>query len=150
MLPGWFCHFIRCGVPVEETGTIPPAATRELDELGRAFNTMNTNLAAAHGALALQASQREAILDSLADAVLAFDARGRVILANPPGETLWTASEPALNQAVQETLTTGKPPALRSCWLAVRPFSCGSRRSESCDALRRDQAGASTDRRAGG
>jgi signal transduction histidine kinase len=95
----------------EPVRPLPPASTAELDQLGAAFNTMNTNLVAAHDALAAQARQREAILHGLADAVLAVDAAGEVMMANPPaGALLETASEPILD-AIRHTLARGEPHA---------------------------------------
>jgi signal transduction histidine kinase len=92
----------------DPAGPIPPAPSRELDALGRAFNAMNANLAAAHDALAVQAHQREAILNSLTDAVLAFDAAGRPVVANPAARALEGPGQPALDQAVEHTLATGE------------------------------------------
>jgi len=87
---------------------IPPAATSELHALGTAFNTMSANLTAAHDALAAEARQREAILNSLADAVLAADGTGEIILANPAASALQEIASRALREAIQHTLTTGK------------------------------------------
>jgi two-component system sensor histidine kinase VicK len=82
----------------EPVPPIPPASTAELDSLRAAFNTMNANLTAAHGALAAQARQREAILDSLADAVLAADAVGEITLANPTASALLESLESPTRQ----------------------------------------------------
>jgi signal transduction histidine kinase len=90
---------------------IPPAGTDELHALGEAFNTMNTNLTAAHDALADQARQREAILDGLADAVVAFDADGEIILTNPAASALLEIASEPLREAIQHTLTCGEPHA---------------------------------------
>jgi signal transduction histidine kinase len=70
---------------------------------------MNANLTAAHGALAAQARQREAILDSLADAVLAADAVGEITLANPTGSALLEFAAQPLREAIRHTLITGEP-----------------------------------------
>lgn len=93
----------------EPAPPIPPAATEELDRLGAAFNTMNVNLGAAHAALAAQARQREAILHGLADAVLAADAAGEIVLANPPASTLLEIAAAPLREALHRTLATGEP-----------------------------------------
>jgi len=88
---------------------IPPASASELYALGVAFNTMNTNLTAAHHALAAQAQQRKAILDGLADAVLAADSTGEIILANPAGSALLEIAPQTLHRAIQHTLAAGEP-----------------------------------------
>ena len=93
----------------EPVPLIPPAATHELRALGAAFNTMNTNLTVAHGALAAQARQREAILHSLADAVLAADGTGDIILSNPAGSALLDIAPQPLRKAIRHTLSLGKP-----------------------------------------
>jgi signal transduction histidine kinase len=95
----------------EPVSPIPPASTSELHTLGEAFNTMNTNLTAAYDALAAQANQREAILNSLADAVLAADSAGQVILANPAASILLEIAPQALRQAIRHTLDVGEPHA---------------------------------------
>ncbi len=91
--------------------SIPPASTTELRRLGTAFNTMNTNLTSAHDALAAQARQREAMLESLADAVLAADATGGIILANPAASALLKVTPQLLHRAIQHTLALGEPHA---------------------------------------
>ena len=93
----------------EPVPPIPPASTAELDSLRAAFNTMNANLTAAHSALAAQAQQREAILDSLADAVLAADAVGEITLANPTASALLEFAARPLREAIRHTLITGEP-----------------------------------------
>jgi signal transduction histidine kinase len=93
----------------ERTGPVPPAPTRELDRLGAAFNTMSANLTQAHDALAAQASQREAILAGMADAVVAADTAGRIILANSAAATLVDAAMPALREALNHALAIGEP-----------------------------------------
>jgi signal transduction histidine kinase len=90
---------------------IPPAPTGELNQLGAAFNTMNANLAAAYDALADQARQREAILHNLANAVLAADVTGEIILANPPASELLEIALQPLREAITRTLTIGEPHA---------------------------------------
>jgi signal transduction histidine kinase len=93
----------------EEAAEIPHASTDELDSLGVAFNTMNASLAAAHGALAAYAQQREAILQGLADAVLATNTDGEVILANPAAADLLRNAPQPLREAIKETLERGEP-----------------------------------------
>ena len=93
----------------EPVPPIPPAATHELRALGAAFNTMNTNLTAAHSALTDQARQREAILEHIADAVLAADGTGEIILANPPASVLLKVAPQPLRQAIRHTLALGEP-----------------------------------------
>jgi signal transduction histidine kinase len=93
----------------EPVSPLPPASTDELNRLGAAFNTMNTNLTTAHDTLAAQARQREAILDGLADAVLAADGTGAIILTNPAGSALLGIAPQTLHQAIQRTLVAGEP-----------------------------------------
>jgi len=88
---------------------IPPASTDELNRLGVAFNTMNTNLTTAHDTLTAQARQREAILNGLADAVLAADGTGEIILANPAGSALLKVASQPLHETIRRTLTLGEP-----------------------------------------
>jgi signal transduction histidine kinase len=95
----------------EPAPPIPPEATEELDRLGAAFNTMNTNLGTAHATLAAQARQRETILHGLADAVLAADAAGEIVLANPPASTLLEIAAAPLRDALRQTLAAGEPHA---------------------------------------
>jgi signal transduction histidine kinase len=95
----------------EPAPTIPPASTNELDRLGVAFNTMNANLAAAYEALAAQACQREAILHGLADAVLATDASGTIILANAAASVLLEIAPQPVREAIHRTLAGGRPQA---------------------------------------
>jgi signal transduction histidine kinase len=95
----------------EPVPPIPPASTTELHRLGAAFNTMNANLTTAHDQLAAQAQQREAILENLADAVLAADATGKIVLANPAASALLEIAPEPLQEAVQHTLACGEPHA---------------------------------------
>ena len=88
---------------------LPPASTDELNRLGVAFNTMNTNLTIAHDTLTAQARQREAILDGLADAVLAADGTGAIILTNPAGSALLKVVSQPLHETIRRTLTLGEP-----------------------------------------
>ncbi|MBN1812385.1 MAG: HAMP domain-containing protein [Anaerolineae bacterium] len=99
---------LACG---ESAPTIPPASTNELDRLGVAFNTMNANLMTAYEALAAQARQREAILHGLADAVLATDASGEIILANEAASALLEIVPQPVREAIQRTLAGGEPQA---------------------------------------
>ena len=88
---------------------IPPSSTDELHRLGEAFNTMNAKLTVAHDALAAQARQREAILHGLADAVLATDASGEVILANEAASVLLDIASQPVREAIHRTLAGGEP-----------------------------------------
>lgn len=96
---------LACG---EAAPAIPPSSTDELDRLGVAFNTMNASLAVAQEALAAQARQREAILHSLADAVVAADAAGEVILVNPAASMLLEAASEPLRDLMRCTLDSGE------------------------------------------
>ena len=93
----------------EPAAAIPPSSTSELDHLGAAFNTMNANLAAAYEALAAQARQREAILHGLADAVLATDDSGEIILANEAASALLDSAPQPVGEAIRRTLKGGEP-----------------------------------------
>ncbi len=95
----------------EPAPAIPPASTNELDRLGTAFNTMNANLATAYEALAAQARQREAILHGLADAVLATDGSGEIILANEAASALLDMASQPVDEAIRRTLAGGEPQA---------------------------------------
>jgi signal transduction histidine kinase len=92
----------------ESAPPIPPTTARELHALGVAFNTMNVNLTAAHNALAAQARQREAILESLADAVLAANGTGEIVLTNPAGSALLAVAPQPLRKAIRHTLASGE------------------------------------------
>jgi signal transduction histidine kinase len=70
---------------------------------------MNTKLTEARNTLEAQARERTAILDSLADAVLAADSSGKIILANPAASTLLERSAQTAQEAIQHTLATGNP-----------------------------------------
>jgi len=93
----------------EPAPAIPPASTNELDRLGVAFNTMNANLAMAYEDLAGQARQREAILHGLADAVLATDSSGEIILANAAASALLDSAPQPVGEAIRRTLAGGEP-----------------------------------------
>jgi signal transduction histidine kinase len=92
----------------EPAPAIQPSSTDELNRLGVAFNTMNASLTVAQEALAAQARQREAILHGLADAVVAADAVGEVILANPAASMLLEAASEPLNDLIRRTLDSGE------------------------------------------
>jgi signal transduction histidine kinase len=95
----------------ERAPPIPPSSADELHRLGEAFNTMNANLTAALGALADQARQREAILHGLADAVLATDVSGGIILANEAASVLLDAAPQPLHEVILHTLEDGESQA---------------------------------------
>ncbi len=92
----------------EIAAPIPPASTTELNRLGEAFNTMNTELSHALDALATQARQREVILDGIADAVVAADASGEIVLANPAASVLQESAPEPLQQVIHKTLESGE------------------------------------------
>lgn len=95
----------------EVVAPIPPASTTELNRLGEAFNTMNAKLSHALDALASQARQREVILHGIADAVLAANTSGEVVLANPAASIVLETSPDSLQQAIQMTLDSGEAQA---------------------------------------
>ncbi|MBN1976936.1 MAG: HAMP domain-containing protein [Anaerolineae bacterium] len=95
----------------ERVPAIAASSTDELHLLGEAFNTMNANLTVARDVLAAQARQREAILHGLADAVLATDGSGEIILTNEAASALLDiASQPVL-EVIHRTLAGGEPQA---------------------------------------
>ncbi len=87
---------------------VPPASTDELNALSTAFNAMNANLSAAHEALAALARQRQVILESLTDAVLATDATGEIVFANPAASALLEEAPPSLYPSIRRALTLGE------------------------------------------
>lgn len=91
---------------------LPASSTTELDRLSTAFNIMNDNLAQVQETLAARARQQAAILHNLADAVLATDGSGEVILANPAASATLEAAAGTLQEAVRLTLDTGEPQAV--------------------------------------
>jgi signal transduction histidine kinase len=72
---------------------------------------MNANLATAYEALTTQARQREAILHGLADAVLATDSSGEIILANEAASALLDTALQPVGEAIRRTLVDGEPQA---------------------------------------
>jgi two-component system phosphate regulon sensor histidine kinase PhoR len=70
---------------------VHPADTRELGELGRAFNTMTTRLRSSLDELARTRGRLEATLESLSDGVAILDPRGVVLLLNPAARTMLAA-----------------------------------------------------------
>jgi signal transduction histidine kinase len=88
---------------------VEPSTTDELARLGEAFNTMNANLTAALDELAAEARQREAMLQGLADAVVAVDEAGQVILANEAASVLLQVAPESVEETIRLTLESGKP-----------------------------------------
>ena len=92
----------------DKASPLPAAATRELNRLTEAFNTMNTNLTSARDSLAAGARQREAILNGLADAVVAASGTGEIVVTNPAGAMLLKTSPEPIYDAIRGTLTDGQ------------------------------------------
>ena len=88
---------------------LPQAQTRELEVLRQTFNTMNTNLTQARADLMAQAQQREIILDSITDAVLAVNQQGEVVVANPRARELTNAGPDLLTMATEQALGVQTP-----------------------------------------
>lgn len=65
---------------------VPVVTTDEIGELAKAFNQMTSRLDETIHALNHEKSQMSSVLRSMTDAVLSFDAEGKIILANPHGE----------------------------------------------------------------
>lgn len=94
-------HLISMG----EYGTrVPITSTDEIGELGQTFNHMGGQLSDTIKALNHEKEHLASVLRSMADAVITFDADGRVILTNPQGERIiqewnqiqWSDEEPIL------------------------------------------------------
>lgn len=94
-------HLISMG----EYGTrVPIMSTDEIGELGQTFNHMGEQLSDTIKALNHEKEHLTSVLGSMADAVITFDADGRVILTNPQGEKIirewnqiqWSEEAPVL------------------------------------------------------
>jgi len=76
------------------TTRVPVPSSDEIGELARAYNHMAEWLERSIRDLRHEKELLSGILRSMTDAVVTFDAEGRVLLANPPGESLieqWNA-----------------------------------------------------------
>jgi two-component system phosphate regulon sensor histidine kinase PhoR len=71
---------------------VRPAATRELGELGRAFNAMTGRLRSSLDELARTRGRLEATLANLSDGVAIVDLRGVVLLLNPAARRMLGAT----------------------------------------------------------
>lgn len=80
-----------------EYGTrVPIISSDEIGELGKTFNRMGEELSDTIKALSHEKEHLASILRSMADAVITFDADGRVILTNPQGDKIikdWNSIE---------------------------------------------------------
>ncbi|MCP3772493.1 ATP-binding protein [Paenibacillus sp. MZ04-78.2] len=65
---------------------VPITSSDELGELGKTFNHMGEKLSDTIKALSHEKEHLASVLRSMGDAVITFDADGKVILTNPPGE----------------------------------------------------------------
>jgi len=72
---------------------IEPGFADELGALAKALNSMAAGLEESFGRLAEKDATLDAILDNLSEGVVATDARGRVIFANPAGQAMLGISE---------------------------------------------------------
>jgi PAS domain S-box-containing protein len=72
---------------------IEPGYGDELGSLAKALNSMAAGLEESFGRLAEKDATLGAILDKLSEGVVATDARGKVIFANPAGKTMLGISE---------------------------------------------------------
>ncbi|MGG1598697.1 MULTISPECIES: HAMP domain-containing sensor histidine kinase [Paenibacillus] len=88
-----------------EYGTrVPITSTDEIGELAQTFNHMGGQLSDTIKALNHEKEHLSSVLRSMTDAVITFDAAGRVILTNPQGEKIiqewnqiqWSDEKPAL------------------------------------------------------
>ena len=71
------------------TARAPAASIREVHELSEALGTMARALQAHIGELTTQRNQARAILESMAEGVIALDADGKILLGNPAAGTLF-------------------------------------------------------------
>lgn len=67
---------------------VPITSSDEIGELGKTFNHMGEQLQDTIKALSHEKEHLASVLRSMADAVVTFDAEGRVILTNPQGERI--------------------------------------------------------------
>jgi two-component system sensor histidine kinase ResE len=67
---------------------VPIVSSDEIGQLGRTFNQMAYQLDATIKDLNREKEQLSSILRSMADAVIAFNADGQVVLLNPPGQQI--------------------------------------------------------------
>ncbi|WP_088833463.1 ATP-binding protein [Paenibacillus tyrfis] len=65
---------------------VPITSSDELGELGKTFNHMGQKLSDTIKALSHEKEHLASVLRSMGDAVITFDADGKVILTNPPGD----------------------------------------------------------------
>jgi two-component system sensor histidine kinase ResE len=86
---------------------IPAAPTEELSRLTTAFNRMNANLSAARHTLISRAEEREIILDSLSDGVIAAGGDGEIVLTNGAGAELLRLAPDGVRSAIRDTLDSG-------------------------------------------
>jgi two-component system sensor histidine kinase ResE len=94
-------------ITLGEYGTrVPITSTDEIGELAKTFNHMGEELEDTIKALNHEKEHLASVLRSMTDAVITFDADGRIILTNPPGEEIirswnsiqWDGGEPAPGQ----------------------------------------------------
>jgi two-component system, OmpR family, phosphate regulon sensor histidine kinase PhoR len=82
--------------------SVEPAATRELGDLGRAFNTMTTQLRGTVTELERMRVRLEETLANLSDGVIITDERGHVVLANQSALTMLAVRGPVIGEPVVE------------------------------------------------
>ncbi len=83
---------------------IAVATTDEIGGLAGSFNRMAEDLEHAVTTLATERDRSAAVLDGLADAILALDAEQRITLANRAARTLLDLREPPLGRTLPETI----------------------------------------------
>jgi two-component system phosphate regulon sensor histidine kinase PhoR len=82
--------------------SVEPAATRELGDLGRAFNTMTARLRSTVTELERMRVRLEETLANLSDGVIITDERGHVILANDSALAMLAVRGPATGVPIVE------------------------------------------------
>jgi two-component system, OmpR family, phosphate regulon sensor histidine kinase PhoR len=82
--------------------SVEPAATRELGDLGRAFNTMTSRLRGTVTELERMRVRLEETLANLSDGVIITDERGHVVLANQSALAMLAVRGPAVGEPVVE------------------------------------------------
>ncbi len=84
---------------------VPAASIREVHELGRALQAMAEAIGGHLAELTTQRNQATAIVESLAEGVIALDAHGHIVLFNPAaGRLLGATAETVVGRSLFETI----------------------------------------------
>jgi len=89
----------------ELTQAVPPVPVREVNALARSLGAMAEALRSRIGELTVQRNQATAILESMAEGVVALDPQGRIVLMNPAAAVLLgTARDRAMGRHAEEVM----------------------------------------------